>query len=856
MLRLTALGGLALIADDGPVSGAAGRGRNLALIALLDRAGEAGMSRDRLAAFLWPESDEARARHSLDQALYTLRSVLGADAFPAVGGGVALDPAAVASDVAAFEAALEAGAPDEAVELYGGPFLDGFHLSGAGEFERWADGKRARLARRFTHALEGLARAAARDDDHRAAVGYWRRLAAAAPLSSRVAVELMRALDEAGDRTGALEAARVHTAAVRAELEAPPDPSVPEFAAALRRASRRSAGVRPGNIPDAGAPGSRAPESGTVPAPEAAPSSGSGDRRGAGRIGVAGSQRLRARALVGVLSALGLAVVVGVVALRGTPSPSAPPLVAVSAFDNRTGDPRLDPLGRMAADWVTEGLVRTGLVRVLGSDAPIRDAVSVVEGRLYRVGDSVQVRAAIRDPSTGVVLRALPPLTTPVAAPTGVLEPLRQRVLGALGTLYDRRIEAWADGPLRPPSYDAYQAFVAGIDRWAARDLPGMADRFGLAGRLDPEFLTARLWLAWTESLMGRLAAADSLVEALRAHRDRMSPLERAWHDRQAALLDGDNEGSYRAAVRMEEIAPRSGWTVALASAALDVNRPRVAIEVLEGAGLEALGPTRDHGWSLLTVAYHMVGDYRRELEASERGIRVLGLDWDFAGPGVRALAALGRIDALTERIDALRAMPPSAYGVPRGPAALLAAATELRAHGFDDDARRLVDRTLDPTGGPPSPDRPLDRAGAGLPARPDDGAGAAPTLIGEWLRMQTLYEMGLWDEARRRLEAVPSGARSLPYRGLEALLAARAGDSETARRIDAELAAVDRPYDLGETPAWRARIAAVLGENDRAVALVRRALAEGRSGQFRTALHTLRDFDALRDRPDFRGLH
>jgi tetratricopeptide (TPR) repeat protein len=307
-------------------------------------------------------------------------------------------------------------------------------------------------------------------------------------------------------------------------------------------------------------------------------------------------------------------------------------------------------------------------------------------------------------------------------------------------------------------------------------------------------------------------------------------------------------------------MAPRSGWTVALASAALDVNRPREAIEVLERAGLEALGPTRDHGWSLLTVAYHMVGDYRGELEATERGIQVLGLDWDFAGPGVRALAALGRTDALTERIDALRAMPPTPYGAPRGAVAVLAAATELRAHGFGGEARRLVARALAHPGGPPSADRPLDRAvnraGTGPSTRSHDGAEAASERIGEWLRLQTLYEMGLWNEARRRLEAVPPGSRSLPHRGLEALLAARAGDTETARRIDSELAAADRPYDLGETTAWRARIAAVLGEDDRAVELVRRALAEGRSGQFRTALHVLRDFDALRERPDFRRLY
>ncbi|MFW6202242.1 MAG: AfsR/SARP family transcriptional regulator, partial [Gemmatimonadota bacterium] len=149
------------------------RGRNLALLALLARAGAAGMTRERLAAYLWPESDAARARHSLDQALYTIRRALDTDPFVASAGTLMLDDAAVECDVAAFERALSAGDRARALERYGGAFLEGFHLSGAPEFERWVDAERATLRARYTATLEDLAREAAADGDAARAVAYW-----------------------------------------------------------------------------------------------------------------------------------------------------------------------------------------------------------------------------------------------------------------------------------------------------------------------------------------------------------------------------------------------------------------------------------------------------------------------------------------------------------------------------------------------------------------------------------------------------------------------------------------------------------------------------------------------------------
>src|SRR5262245_31321580 len=74
-LRLRTLGGLSVdlvSASDG----AATRRRPLALLALLAVAGSRGVSRDKIVAYLWPESDDERARNSLSQALTSLKREL------------------------------------------------------------------------------------------------------------------------------------------------------------------------------------------------------------------------------------------------------------------------------------------------------------------------------------------------------------------------------------------------------------------------------------------------------------------------------------------------------------------------------------------------------------------------------------------------------------------------------------------------------------------------------------------------------------------------------------------------------------------------------------------------------------
>jgi len=77
--------------------------------------------------------------------VHVLRKELSEEALVSVGDDLRLDTALLTSDVAEFEEALSHGDAERAAELYAAPFLDGFYLTGATEFEHWVDTERARL---------------------------------------------------------------------------------------------------------------------------------------------------------------------------------------------------------------------------------------------------------------------------------------------------------------------------------------------------------------------------------------------------------------------------------------------------------------------------------------------------------------------------------------------------------------------------------------------------------------------------------------------------------------------------------------------------------------------------------------
>ena len=409
IFRLRTLGALDLQAPDGSeLRAVLAQPRRVALLVYLALATPRGAHRrDRLLTLFWPEQDEARARNALNQAVYFLRRTLDADAIVSrTDDDLALDRTIVWCDAVAFEVALDAGRPLDAVELYRGELLSGFHMPGATpEFGGWLDETRAALARKYAGAVETLAseREAARD--HAGAVVWRRRLAAQDPYNSDAALKLMKALAASGDPGGAIKHARVHETLLRDEMGAPPDRRIAEFVRLLQAPAPNDGAVARASAPRPEQPrsvdSSNAASSATVPAMDAAP--------------VPPSRPPARRPSLMVAAALGALFVVGAgAALVVHARAPKPPMncVAVLPLANLSGDASLD----YVADAVTDALItelaryerlsvisRTSVARYKSTKKSVVEIAhdlncgSIVEGNVAPQGSRIEINAQLVD---------------------------------------------------------------------------------------------------------------------------------------------------------------------------------------------------------------------------------------------------------------------------------------------------------------------------------------------------------------------------------------------------------------------------------------------------------------------------
>lgn len=405
---LNLFGGASLEADGSPVTGSAAQRHRLALLSLLVTAPAGTMARDKLMAYLWPERDSDSARKLLNQAVYSLRRALAEDAILSLGEDLRLNPAVVRSDVADFLRAVDTGDPQCAVDLYVGPFLDGFFLGDAPEFEHWVAQERERLAGAHANALEELAAAAGAARDHGRAAELWKLRAAQDPYDSRIAVCLMQALEAAGNPAGAVQYAAIHERLLRDELDMEPSAEVAALTERLRHAQPRS------------------PVQGGTPAPVAAdsdmaaltgrPSNPASPGQLAAMAASRAPGRVREAAGYGVAALIGLALVVGALRLSGrtgdAPVPDPVASIAVLPLANLSADPN----DAVLADAMTEELItvlaRADDLRVVPStsvfairtdDTDVRSigeslqVANVLEGGFQKIGSRIRVRIRLVD---------------------------------------------------------------------------------------------------------------------------------------------------------------------------------------------------------------------------------------------------------------------------------------------------------------------------------------------------------------------------------------------------------------------------------------------------------------------------
>jgi tetratricopeptide (TPR) repeat protein/TolB-like protein len=791
--------------------------------------------------------------------VYTLRKQLGEPDLFDGGRTLRLNSRVIECDRLDFEAALERGDADAAITLYVGPFLDGFFVTGSPGLDRWIDEQRADLARRAHAAMESLARAAAERGDLAGSVGWWRRLAALEPGNSRVAAALVAALGDAGDPGGALQAARSHEDYLRREFDAPPDPVVSELEREIRQ--RADSGDR--HDARVGRLLTHAAKRNPPSASDAPMDVGGSDRAPARQNAVR-----RRSLLIAGLAATGVA---GAIAFRGTERTAHPTgarvterRIVVAGIDNETGDTSLARIGRVATDWLVQGLVQTQMIHVMapgireGELPAVADsalggsAALIVRGSYTTSGDSVVMQAEIVDAATGRVVRAVGPVSGPLSEPLIAVEGLRRRLTGALATLVDRRLSRWTDAASQPTSFEAYRAFQEGLDAFftgdsASKEAATLAKQAAKllvhANALDSTFTLPLLWAVFAFGNAGGAedsVRADSVVRVLLARREHLPPFDRALLDALAAMRRNDWAGEYEGFRRVVAIAPNSEWVYKLAYAAMRLRRYAEADSLFS-----AIDP--DAGWmrdwdtfsSVLPEAHYRVGRHQESIDAARR--LAAGRDeWNFVYGTGRGLAALGRDREVLTLVDAeLARREPRVTSV-----TMFDILSAARLHGHVSLARAMAKRAL-----------ALPRLPRILV--PDSVIGGAR------YELLVLEHAELWDQAERsanrlaHLDSIANRHDALPYMVLlqAALRRTPVGDTAglEARALD-EAARSDweTSFDyLMDTPLTvRAELAAIRRDARTAAAML---------NQEQTAIYSLTErpaFDPIRGDPSLPWLH
>jgi len=468
-IRIHVLGAQSVqMADGTEVLSVSAQPKRLALLAYLAMSATTGdgyVSRDKLLALFWPESDNERARNALNQYVFRLRESLGSDTILSRGAGrLGLNRDLVWCDAIRFLAALEGSDLEGALDLYHGDFLSGFHLSGTPELEKWLDNRRRLLRSRALDAALALGKAADDAGEWAEAAGWYRRAIRVDPDST-------------------LAAQGFELATSKAERSSMPAPGVPATAGAPATAGTHANG-------------------------------GAGSRASWNRA----AWRIAAVVVVAGWWTSGVR--------SRTPDPL--PRVAVLPFEDVLGDSSLaylvDGLHAevSAAASRTDGLVvlsRRAVMRYRDSDLGLAeialelDADAILEASMVRRADSVRVHMRLLDPATGRTL-----WSQPFDEAMSDVVSLVGRLPAVVATELQRVLSPGADPPrgvahvVNPAAHDAYLrgAFLR-RNEGAAGD-SSAADYFNLALEIDSSHAGA--WAERGNDLVDRGAWFGDLTPA------------------------------------------------------------------------------------------------------------------------------------------------------------------------------------------------------------------------------------------------------------------------------------------------------------------------------------------------------
>jgi tetratricopeptide (TPR) repeat protein len=506
-------------------------------------------------------------------------------------------------------------------------------------------------------------------------------------------------------------------------------------------------------------------------------------------------------------------------------APAGP--IAVATFENQTGDTSLDGFGRLAAERVIRLVAQATQLEVVPS--PLESAGAViaggaggrtpsllVAGAFYRRESSLEFQVKVLDAATGRLLHGVAPVVEPQSRMADAFDRLEQKVAGAIAIHFDDFFGG-LQVVAHPPTLDAYREYRAGLEIFQS-DYPRSLAHLQRALELDPEFLLPLVIAKFVYSNLGQAEEIERVQVRLESQVDRSTAAERLWIEFLRANQEGRRPQALRVLLDLERAVPRSLLVnFNIVQQALALNRPGLAVDTYHRIPSftrtlrHSIGTTRA---VLIAEAFHLLGAYDRELEEAKRAQEYAPGVHRFFEAEVRALAAQGRVDEVMRVVQKSLAVSPTVGSSGDAGRVMEEAAVDLRAHGHRDASLQVAGRAVEW----------LERRA------PDVRSGRAYRVA----LASALYLAERWEESRRLYrELLAEYPDDVGFAAHVGQLDARTGEAAGARAISDRLARVPAVGIFRrQARAWatfeRARIAALLGEKQAAVDLLRDAITEG----------------------------
>jgi serine/threonine protein kinase/tetratricopeptide (TPR) repeat protein len=534
------------------------------------------------------------------------------------------------------------------------------------------------------------------------------------------------------------------------------------------------------------------------------------------------------------IAALAMIAVHSWMARRASTEPDGVPRVLVTAFENRTGDPARDPLGQQFAEHIVEGITKMEMLEVVPTVGVTGDpsgarADYIVSGSYGAQGEGLAFHAEVGDAERNRAVYVITAAADSAEDEAHAMNLVRSRVMGGLAM--EVQPPTYGYDRTRPPLYEAYSEQILGQSAWGRGNIAEAVGHYERAAEIDSTFLPPLIALTFP---FAGAARADSLVQSLLARRNEWSPTENLWIDYRAADLRGDLRVMMRCLRELIVTDPgHPGIRSEAMHTAISLGRPREATEHFEALDYERLaaevGPLAKAEFVYWGVqAYHLLGEDDHALRLAQEAIEESPEDEGLRRMQIAALAALGRTQDLAAAIDDWFQVA-TQVDMYTPVYAMHHVIGELRTHGYAEEAAELAHRIVRWYGSQDA----------------DDVSVRARKAI-------ALYCAEEWEEAAALLvQLLLELPESETIRGTLAAIAARRGDREEALRVLGERPEGDAPWVAGGNALWQARIAALLGEQQRAVDLLKTAIAEG-ALVVPAQAHYHMDFEPLRDYPPF----